>query len=103
MPKKVYTEEEKRAALVKLLAPNAKPILTLARELGISEPTLYNWKNVALAARANGQPPVKPPYTDELIKARKQVQELEAELERKNRALAELSLIILRNQGLLPK
>lgn len=109
MPKKVYTDEEKAAVLEKLLAPKAKPILTLARELHISEPTLYAWRKEALekkaAAKASGQPPpaVVPEYTNELIKARKMIQALEAELERKNRALAELSLLVLQNQGLISK
>jgi len=47
-----YPKERKEAVLKKMLPPNNKPIQALAQEEGISEATLYNWRN---QARAEGQ------------------------------------------------
>ena len=42
-----YPEERKEAVLKKMLPPNNPSISTLAKEEGISEATLYNWRNQA--------------------------------------------------------
>ena len=47
-----YPSERKEAILRKMLAPNNKSVRELAREEGISEATLYNWRK---AARAEGR------------------------------------------------
>jgi len=47
-----YPKERKEAVLKKMLPPNPVSIAALAQEEGISEATLYNWRN---QARAKGQ------------------------------------------------
>jgi len=47
-----YPRERKEAVLKKMLPPDNKTIKELAREEGISEATLYNWRK---AARAEGR------------------------------------------------
>ena len=47
-----YPKERKEAVLKKMLPPNNKTIKELSVEEGISEATLYNWRN---AARAEGR------------------------------------------------
>ena len=47
-----YPKERKEAVLKKMLPPNNRPIPVIAREEGISEATLYNWRK---AARAEGR------------------------------------------------
>lgn len=47
-----YPKERKEAVLKKMLPPSNKTIPQIAREEGISEATLYNWRK---AARATGQ------------------------------------------------
>lgn len=42
-----YSEERKRAVLKKLLPPHNQPVSEVAREEGISEATLYNWRTQA--------------------------------------------------------
>ena len=42
-----YPEERKEAVLKKMLPPNNQSISALAKEEGISEATLYNWRNQA--------------------------------------------------------
>lgn len=42
-----YSEERKAAVLKKLLPPNNQSVPAVAREEGISEPTLYNWRTQA--------------------------------------------------------
>jgi transposase-like protein len=48
-----YSEERKEAALIKLLPPYSMTVAELARQEGISEPTLYTWRN---QARSEGRP-----------------------------------------------
>ena len=47
-----YPRERKEAVLKKMLPPNSKSIPQIAKEEGISEATLYNWRK---AARAEGR------------------------------------------------
>ena len=42
-----YSAERKEAVLKKMLPPNNKTVPELAKEEGISEGTLYNWRNEA--------------------------------------------------------
>ena len=42
-----YSEERKAAVLKKLLPPHNRSVPQVAREEGISEPTLYNWRKQA--------------------------------------------------------
>ncbi|MCU7879298.1 MAG: helix-turn-helix domain-containing protein [Candidatus Thiodiazotropha sp. (ex Lucinoma aequizonata)] len=46
-----YPKERKEAVLKKMLPPNNKTIPEIAKEEGICEGTLYNWRK---AARAEG-------------------------------------------------
>ncbi len=48
-----YSEERKASVMRKLLPPNNRPIPEVAREEGISEQTLYNWRR---QAREKGVP-----------------------------------------------
>ncbi|WP_115336877.1 IS3 family transposase [Legionella londiniensis] len=41
----IYSPERKESILKKLLPPVSRPVAQLAREEGISEQTLYNWRN----------------------------------------------------------
>ena len=47
-----YPKERREAVLKKMLPPNNRPISELAKEEGISEGTLYNWRK---AARSEGR------------------------------------------------
>ncbi|RDH87553.1 MAG: IS3 family transposase [endosymbiont of Escarpia spicata] len=42
-----YSEERKASVMRKLLPPNNRSVPEVAKEEGISEPTLYNWRNQA--------------------------------------------------------
>ena len=42
-----YSQERKDAVLRKMMPPHNRSINQLAKEEGISEPTLYNWRNEA--------------------------------------------------------
>ncbi len=46
-----YSQERKTAVLKKLLPPHNRPVPEVAREEGISEVTLYNWRK---QSKANG-------------------------------------------------
>jgi transposase-like protein len=77
MPKR-YPSEFRRAVCGRLVA--GERVSSLAKELSVSEATLYLWKRQALidAGRAEG---VKSFEADELARALKTIAELEAELE----------------------
>lgn len=77
MPKR-YAREFRRAVCERLVA--GEKVTGLSEELGVSQPTLYNWKRQALidAGRAEG---IKSFEADELAQAHKTIAELEAELE----------------------
>jgi transposase len=84
MPKR-YPREFRRAVCARLVA--GERVVSLSRELGVSEATLYLWKRQALidAGRAEG---VKSFEADELAQAHKTIAELEAELEITRAAVA---------------
>ncbi|SHO51475.1 Transposase [Desulfopila aestuarii DSM 18488] len=42
-----YSQERKEAVLRKMMPPHNRSISQLAKEEGISDPTLYNWRNEA--------------------------------------------------------
>jgi transposase-like protein len=42
-----YTPERKKAVLKKMMPPHARPVSQLAIEEGISEATLYKWRQEA--------------------------------------------------------
>ena len=48
-----YSTERKEAILSKLLPPNNKSVASVAKEEGVSEQTLYNWRK---QAKEKGQP-----------------------------------------------
>lgn len=84
MPKR-YPREFRRAVCARLVA--GERVVSLSKELGVSEATLYLWKRQALvdAGRAEG---VKSFEADELAQAHKTIAELEAELEITRAAVA---------------
>ena len=84
MPKR-YAGEFRRAACERMLA--GEKASALAKELGVSEGTLYLWKRQALidAGRAEG---IKSFEADELAQAHRTILELEAELEITKAAVA---------------
>jgi transposase-like protein len=45
-----YSPERREAILRKLLPPNNRPVTEVAQEEGISDSTLYNWRNEARKA-----------------------------------------------------
>ncbi len=84
MPKR-YPREFRRAVCARLVA--GERVVSLSKELGVSEATLYLWKRQALidAGRAEG---VKSFEADDLAQAHKTIAELEAELEITRAAVA---------------
>ena len=84
MPKR-YPSEFRRAVCRRLVA--GERVSSLAKELSVSEATLYLWKRQALidAGRAEG---VKSFEADELAQAHKTIADLEAELEITKAAVA---------------
>ena len=48
-----YSAERKQAILIKLLPPHNKSVASVAREEGVAEQTLYNWRK---QAKDQGQP-----------------------------------------------
>ena len=40
-----YSEEFKEQAVRKMMAPNAMSVAQVSRDTGVSEQTLYNWRN----------------------------------------------------------
>lgn len=140
-----YAENFKQAMVQKLLLPGGPSVLTLSREIGVSEQSLYNWKakyqNAGLgnlqrsprqwtqedkyealleAARLTGddlgkwlrekglrsehiemwRQEMKKNLTQqkkntELHEAKRRIKELERELHRKDKALAEMSALVV--------
>lgn len=46
-----YTQEQKQAVLERMMPPHNGTVVEIARETGITESTLYNWR---MEARAKG-------------------------------------------------
>ena len=47
-----YSQELKQAVLKRMMPPESRSVAQLSRETGITETTLYNWRNVARRAGA---------------------------------------------------
>ena len=47
-----YSQELKQAVLKRMMPPESRSVAALSRETGITETTLYNWRNVARRAGA---------------------------------------------------
>jgi len=89
-----YPDEVREAAVRKMLAPNAPPVLTLSRELQISDATLHNWKKIALAAKreeANAEREIK---WAEKVNARPSVAREATEVERLRKELREAQELV---------
>lgn len=89
-----YPDEVREAAVRKMLAPNAPPVLTLSRELQISDATLHNWKKIALAAKreeANAEREIK---WAEKVNARPPVAREATEVERLRKELREAQELV---------
>lgn len=88
MSAKRYDDEFRRSA-VELLIKSKRPILQVARELGVSEPTLREWKYRYLNdPRPEVQSRVKQGFRD---------------LEAENRRLREENLYLARQRDILKK
>jgi len=68
-----YSAERKEAVLKKMVPPNNRSIRETAEEEGISEATLYNWRKAD----------------------RQRLKELERELKKKEKALAETAALLV--------
>ena len=77
MPRKGYPTEFRRRAL-DLLATGRK-VVDVARDLGISDQTLYSWRRQARIA-AGVEPGLTTAERAELQRARRRITELETEL-----------------------
>ena len=65
----VYSETFKKKLIERMLMPNARPVVTLAQETGVPEPTLYRWRYQATLKKMstdrpddNTPTPTKPPH-----------------------------------------
>lgn len=63
----VYSETFKNKLVARMLMPNPRPMATLARETGVTEPTLYRWRNEATLKgmstdRPDDSSTTKPPH-----------------------------------------
>ena len=84
-----YPDAFRRDAL-ELVRSSGKPIAEVARSLGISEGTLWNWVKQSrdAATRAADPDGLSEPERDELRRLRKEVVELRADQETLKRAAA---------------
>ncbi|MCW2752322.1 MAG: Transposase, partial [Aeromicrobium sp.] len=57
----VYSETFKKKLVARMLMPNPRPMTMLSRETGVTEPTLYRWRNEAtLKGMSTDRPDDKP-------------------------------------------
>lgn len=63
----MYSETFKKKLVARMLMPNPRPMTMLARETGVTEPTLYRWRNEAtlkgMPTGSSDDKPTKPPHT----------------------------------------
>ena len=99
-----YSAEFKEQAVRKLMPPNNRAVASVSQKIGISEASLYNWTK---QFRAQGYVvPKKSTIADHwdakagpvtkavLAKQRKKYKQLEKELQRKEKALAEAAALL---------
>lgn len=79
---------EFRDEAVRLVLDNSRPIVQVARELGVNEGTLGNWVNQYRAAHAEDEPPMTPAERIQLVEAQREVRELRMENEFLKKAAA---------------
>ena len=82
-----YPEQFRRDA-VELVNSGDRPLRQVARELGVNHETLRSWVNVAKQEAAAGLAAEDPAVTDEVMRLRKQVAELQKEKEILRKAAA---------------
>ena len=80
-----HPAEVRREACKRMLG--GTPVKEVAKELGVSEHTLYKWRRQALID-VGRRPGVKSFEVDPLAQARRRIKELEAELEITKMAVA---------------
>lgn len=89
MPRKYRKfSPEFRDEAVRLVLDNSRPIVQVARELGVNEGTLGNWVNQYRAAHAEDEPPMTPAERIQLVEAQREVRELRMENEFLKKAAA---------------
>jgi transposase len=88
MKRKTYTEDFKAQA-VDLLVNSGKPVSQIGRELGVSDKTLWNWKEKLApeVQKVRGKSPVSE-ADKEILQLRKQIKILEMEREILKKAAA---------------
>ena len=64
---------EFKAEAVRLVASGGKPLAQIARELGINEPVLRNWKKQAQAGDGNGVVPERFVQEEEIRRLRREL------------------------------
>lgn len=77
-PRRRYTSEFKAEA-VRLVATGGKPLAQIARELGINEQTLHNWKKRATSGNGTGLAPDHFAQQEELRRLRRENARLKEE------------------------
>jgi transposase len=88
MPKRSESTAVQRREAVLALLRREEPAVQLARRWGISEPTLYRWRDEFLAA---GEAALAPGKNGSDAAARQQ-RELQAQLEERDRVIGELTV-----------
>ncbi len=82
MPRKYQKfSPEFRDEAVRLVIDSSRPIVQVARELGVNEGTLGNWVNQYRVAHADEEPPMTPAERIQLAEAQREVRELRMENE----------------------
>ena len=87
-----YSPEFKEAMLRRMLPPNNESIKKIAKEEGLSEQTLRNWRD---KARKEGYAKEAARLNRELKDSQKERKMLEKELQRKEKALAEAAALLV--------
>lgn len=88
MKRKTYTEDFKAQA-VELLVNSGKTVSQISRELGVSDKTLWNWKEKLSpeAQKVRGKSPISE-ADKEIMQLKKQIKTLEMEREILKKAAA---------------
>lgn len=79
---------EFREEAVRLVIDSSRPVVQVARELGVNEGTLGNWVNLYRNEHADEEPPLTPAERIQLAEALRELRELRMENEFLKKAAA---------------